>query len=90
MDDMPYRQRFYVACRSRDPDAARRVKPVEERGAVRFYNDPIDAHHDADRRGGRAAGFVVLAVFIGADGRPCTPRLEFAGQAARMSRRADR
>jgi len=89
MQEMPYQLRFYVASRARRPDADRPVEAVEERGVVRFYNDAMDAHADADRRGGRAAGFVVLAVFIGADGRPHTPRIEFAGRAARMSRRAE-
>lgn len=87
--NVPPRLRFYVARRSSDPDAARPVDAVEERGAVRFYDDAMDAHADADRRGGRAAGYVVLAVFIGADGLPHSPRIEFAGRAARMSPRAE-
>ncbi len=90
MDDVPSRLRFYVARRSSNPNSARPVDAVGDRGAVRFYDDPTHAHDDADRRGGRAAGFVVLAVFIGADGNPNVPRIEFAGQAAQMSPRATR
>ena len=88
MDDVPSRLRFYVARCSSNPNSARPVDAVGDRGAVRFYDDPTHAHDDADRRGGRAAGFVVLALFIGADGNPNVPRIEFAGQAAQMSPRA--
>jgi hypothetical protein len=77
MRGIPYRQRFYVARRTADGNAVRAVEPVEERGVVRFYNDPAEAHDDADRRGGVAAGFVVLAVFIGADGYPSEPSMQF-------------
>lgn len=85
---VPPRRRFYVARGSDDRHSARPVDAVEVRGAVRFYDDATDAHADADRRGGRAAGYVVLVVFIRADGLPHTPKIEFAGRAARMAPRA--
>lgn len=83
MIDNPHRLAFYVARRSTDPDSALPVEAVGNRGAVRFYNDPMDAHADADRRGGRSGGFVVLAVFIADDGNPITPRLTLAGKVDR-------
>jgi hypothetical protein len=81
----PHRLAFYVARRSPDPNSAPPVEAVGNRGSVRFYNDPMDAHSDADRRGGRSAGFVVLAVFIGDDGNPTTPRINLTGRAAPQS-----
>jgi hypothetical protein len=84
---MPYRQRFYVARRVYDRRAIRKVEPVSERGVVRFYNDPADAHDDADRRGGMASGFVVLAVCIGADGRTTEPIALFAGSPVPVAHR---
>jgi hypothetical protein len=83
--DNPHRLAFYVARRSTDPDSALPVEAVGNRGAVRFYNDPMDAHADADRRGGRSSGFVVLAVFVGDDGNPTTPRINLAGRGATQS-----